>query len=265
MRFGRLIRGAARRAGYEVARPAPDFLHRLRRVDLAPASVLDVGAALGDWTRVCAKTFPTARYVLIEPLTEFAPALADAVRGLDAAVVHAAAAATPGERTFNVHRDLVGSSLLGEREGGGVDGVPRTVPATTIDAVVAEHGLEPPFLVKLDVQGAELDVLSGASKTLERAVAFLAEASFFDFFFGGATFDRLIAAAAERGFVVYDIPSLARRPVDGALAQGDFVFVPRVSPLRAFHGFASPTQRAAQDVEFARTMRRRVEAAQRRT
>src|SRR6478735_215754 len=40
------------------------------------------------------------------------------------------------------------------------------VPATTLDALVGELGLKPPFLLKLDVQGAEEAALHGARDTL---------------------------------------------------------------------------------------------------
>jgi len=39
-------------------------------------------------------------------------------------------------------------------------------PATTLDAFVAEHGIERVDLVKIDVEGAELSVLDGAKETL---------------------------------------------------------------------------------------------------
>lgn len=43
----------------------------------------------------------------------------------------------------------------------------RLVPATTVDALAAQHG--DPQLLKIDVEGHELRVLQGATRTLERA------------------------------------------------------------------------------------------------
>jgi hypothetical protein len=37
----------------------------------------------------------------------------------------------------------------------------------------------------------------------------------------------------DNGFVAYDICGLARRPLDQALWQADFIFVPRASSLRS--------------------------------
>lgn len=45
---------------------------------------------------------------------------------------------------------------------------PSSVPTLTIDDFVARHGLNRVDFVKMDVEGAELEVLAGAHKTLER-------------------------------------------------------------------------------------------------
>lgn len=45
----------------------------------------------------------------------------------------------------------------------------------TLDSVVAEKSFPLPDLIKIDVQGAELDVLKGASKTLEHAQYLIVE------------------------------------------------------------------------------------------
>lgn len=255
----RVGRKALSITGLSVQR-AEDPFAGLVAADLAPRTILDVGAALGDWSRAAAKAFPGARIVLVEPLAEFAPVLRSLAGTLASAdVVEAAAGAKAGERTFNVHEDLVGSSLLHESEGPHVDGVPRTVRAVAVDELAAELELEPPYLLKLDVQGAELDALAGASRIVENSLAIHVEVSFFPFFAGGATFECVVAALREHGFVVYDVLNLSRRPLDGALAQADLLFVPERSPTRRTHAYASPAQRARQNEQFGAAIRRRIE------
>ena len=236
----------------------PDALAALRRHGIVPSTVIDAGAALGDWTRACRGVFPNARYLLAEPVAEFADALRGASDLHGVEVVQAALAAEPGARVLHVHRDLVGSSLLHEREGPEVDGEPRQVRVTTLDGLVADAAAAAPFLVKLDVQGAELDVLRGGTTTLAQAVAVLLEVSFFGFFHGGATFADVVAAMHAHGFAAYDVSGLAYRPLDGALAQADVLFVPESSPARREHAYATRAQRAAQDAAFAATVRRRL-------
>jgi hypothetical protein len=133
------------------------------------------------------------------------------------------------------------------------------VRVVALDPLAEELELEPTFLLKLDVQGAELDVLAGATSVVAGSMAVHVEVSFFPFFEGGATFEDVVGALAERGLVVYDVLGLARRPLDGALAQADLLFVPESSPARREHAYASPGQRARQNEEFAAAIRRRLE------
>ena len=243
-------------AGFDLIKRDDGGLRRLAAAGVRPRAVLDVGAALGDWSRACACVFPEARYLLVEPLAEFRPSLNALGFG---EIVEAAVADERGERTLHVHPDLVGSSLLREREGEHVDGAPRRVPVATVDELVREHGLQPPFLVKVDVQGAARDVIVGASRTIGDAAAVIAEVSFFDFYDGGTPFEELVRTMHDASFVVYDIGNLARRPLDGALSQADVLFVPKDSPARREHVYAAPKQRAAQTAEFAAAIRRRID------
>jgi len=46
------------------------------------------------------------------------------------------------------------------------DGAGPEVRVSTLDGAIGEHGLRPPDLVKIDVEGAEVDVVSGMADTL---------------------------------------------------------------------------------------------------
>jgi FkbM family methyltransferase len=238
-----------RRAGYEL-RPKDGppsqaaALAQLARAGLAPASIIDVGAAHGGFARAAHARFPAARLALVEPLSEFAgrlAALAGDIPGTE--IVAAVAAAAEGEARLNVHDDLVGSSLLTEAEE--VNGTPRTVPAVTVDGLARRFGLTAPYMLKVDVQGAELAVLDGAREVLAQASSVILEVSFLPFFEGGALFAQVVAAMAAHGFSVYDLAGLSHRPLDGAMAQADVVFVRTDAPCRADRRFALPEQRRA--------------------
>jgi FkbM family methyltransferase len=60
----------------------------------------------------------------------------------------------------------------------------ETVTISTIDAIVEETGLTTIDMLKIDVEGHDLAVLCGASKTLERGIIKLAQ-----FEFGGCNLD----------------------------------------------------------------------------
>ena len=242
--------------GYHQRGALSGLLHHARNVGLSPATVIDVGAAYGDFTVECHRVFPDAEYILVEPLEEFRPFLEAVSSSVPKAqYVLAAASAESGELTINVHPDLVGSSVYLEDESSNVNGVPRTVPAIALDSLVDDRGAIPPFLLKIDVQGAELDVLSGGESLLQSAEYVLLEVSFFEFFTDGPQFHDVVRFMDSRGFAAYDISDLQYRPLDNALSQVDIAFVKQKGLFREHHQYATPAQREEQNTAF--TLRKR--------
>lgn len=217
--------------GYEIhsvkkSTPLSAILMRARQQGFMPNTVMDIGAAWGAWSRECACVFPEARYILVEPLVEYRASLESVVKELQNAVlVSSLAASAPGNVTFHVHPDLEGSSVYKEGDDPRINGAPRELPATTLDALMREHHIEGPCLLKLDVQGAELDVLRGGEEMLKNTEYVILETSLFAAYDGVPILHELIAFMAERGFVPYDILGLLYRPLDGALCQADVCFV----------------------------------------
>jgi FkbM family methyltransferase len=208
-------------------------------------TVLDVGAAYG--TRELVAAFPHARHILIEPLEEFEPRLKNLVSSLERAeYVLAAATDTAGQIPLNVHPDLLGSSLYKEEEGSDVNGFQRIVPSITLGDLCGTKEAQGPYLIKIDAQGAELDVLKGAERLLPEVAIIIVEVSFFRFFRGGPAAYDCIVYLNQRGFEIYDLFNLHYRPLDGALAQADIAFVPERSVLREHHFYATPEQRQDQ-------------------
>ena len=213
---------------------------------LKPNTIIDVGAASG--TSALYKGFPKARHILIEPLEEFIPHLASIVEKLDRAdYMIAAAGKNQGSIVINVHPDLVGSSIYKEEEDSNVNGVERTIPVVTIDRVCQDKGAEGPYLIKVDTQGAELDVLMGAEGILKETEFVILEVSLFEFFKGGPQLFDCINFMKERGFVAYDVFDLQYRLLDGAMSQIDVAFVPETSHFRKLHSYATKEQREEQN------------------
>jgi len=233
-----------------------DILLQAKRVGFVPETVIDVGAAFGSFSRECHDVFSNARYLLLEPLEEYRPLLERLTQAMPTAqYMLAAAAARSGEIEINVHPDLVGSSLYREVEKGtDVNGVARAVSATTIDSAVNDCGARGPFLLKVDVQGAELDVLHGAEKSLADCEYVILEVSFFKFFQGGPECVDVVAYMKERGFVPYDIIGLQYRPLDRALSQADIAFVKENGLFRRQHFYATRTQRTEQNAQMKSQM-----------
>jgi FkbM family methyltransferase len=218
---------------------ARDSFALLRRLGFSPGTVIDVGVAHG--TPDLYAVFPDAYFLLIEPLPDFEPVLRQILEGRQGRYVMAAAGRAPGVALLNVHRDhLAGSSLYREAMGPAADGEPLQVEVVTLDAVLQDAAALPPYLLKVDVQGAELDVLEGGAATLEHTEVVVLEVSLFEFMRGAPVLDEVVAYMKDRGFVAWDIIPGCNRPLDGALAQVDIVFVKERGSLRADHRYADP-------------------------
>jgi len=148
----------------------------------------------------------------------------------------------PGQGAFIVDPTLSGSSFLLKPKFGEV----RQVPIVTIDGLVAQHGLEGPFILKLDVQGYELQVLKGAEKTIGQACAVITEASLWgDVKRKGMTvLIDLMNWFDQHDFVLYDVAQIVRRKLDEAITELDLVFCPKDSPLRQAVRYKTEDQRA---------------------
>lgn len=257
-----LIRMILARFGFGIYRLSPsgalhlsheDALRLAIRNGMHANTVVDVGAAFGNWTRMCMGLLPWAKYVLIEPLEQYDKWLIPLQKQFpDVERVKAAAATASGSTTMFLHEDWVGSSLYLEEEGPAVDGTPMRVDLTTVDEILAQRSLSGPFLLKVDVQGAELQVLEGATATLRHTEYALVETSLFQFFKSGPLIHDVISFMKQQGFVIYDILSPAYRPLDNALGQIDLAFVPERSVLRKEHIYALPEQRQSQTNWFKR-------------
>lgn len=219
-----------------VRRTLPAVLRHYRALGLTPATVIDVGVGLG--TVELYDAFPDAQLVLVEPLPEAGP-LERFRTERGAEIVAAAAGPETGEVTMAVHRVPACSSLLGARRGDGVTPQQRTVPMVRLDDIVTQPG---PYVLKVDVEGAELGVLSGALQLLSRCELVLLEVSFFHLVEGMPLFHEVVAWMHEHGFVVGELYNGHNRPLDGSLAQLDVAFVQEDGRFRQQQHYATPAQ-----------------------
>ncbi|MCP4926367.1 MAG: FkbM family methyltransferase [Gammaproteobacteria bacterium] len=222
-----------------------DVLAHLRNLEIYPKTIFDVGVANG--TQDMYMAFPKSHFILIEPLLEFEADMMQMKKAYHLDYIIAGASDSEGMLKFNVHPDLAGSSMLKEVEGAHVDGDERIVPSIRLDKLAADRQLSPPYMIKVDVQGGELKVLSGAEGILDATEAIILEVSLFGFFVDGPQFADIIAAMKQYSFVVYEIFDARTRPLDGALAQVDILFVREDGPLRKQHKYATEEQRSAQN------------------
>ena len=214
-----------------------DFLlEDLRKRGLTCRTIMDVGANTAGWSRTAKRIFPEANFCLIEPQVEMLPHLEQFCRDFDNSVcVLAGAGARKDVQTLTVWDDLAGSSFLpkptAELRSAHKQ---RDIEMVTIDDLVSSSRTQLPELMKLDIQGFELEALKGAHTTFGHTEVYILEVSLFPFPDGPGmpVLSDVIEFMLARDYVVYDFAGFLRRPLDGALGQCDICFVKRNGFLR---------------------------------
>jgi FkbM family methyltransferase len=219
-----------RRIKHSLAVPSTEAsLIGMQRNGFNPSSVVDVGAYVGDWTRLCKRLFPAAAILMIEPQAARRAALRDVAKQLKRVEVVSALLGPEARDAVPFYEAESASSVL---PGAEQPNAPTARMAmTTLDAITAATPFAQPDFLKLDVQGYELDVLEGAPRALESAEAVLMEVNFLEIYAGARLFHDAVAFMAARRLQVYDIGTFFRRPYDNALWQADVIFVKSSSPL----------------------------------
>ncbi|MET0183030.1 MAG: FkbM family methyltransferase, partial [Caulobacterales bacterium] len=133
-----------------------------------PNTVIDIGANQGSWSLDVAREFPQATYLLIEPQQALEPQLSVACKSIGSnASYHIALLGAEARENVPFNFLGTGSSVLEETSG--AKGDVASLVMRTLDDVLSGISFSTPALLKLDVQGYELEILKGAANTLAAA------------------------------------------------------------------------------------------------
>lgn len=228
----------------DTALQSPSFsvrINNMKNIGFAPKCIFDCGASVGHWSCGVSKLFPGSQIVAIEPNTFVLPQTKKTLSDIRPAVIieECALGATSGDVHLNIwdndHTKMSGSSLKDH-----VQGSPKStinVRLDTLDIICERHGLTPD-LVKLDLQGGELDALKGAEMVLGTAEVFIIEFGCLQAYVDRTTPFDLMDTMYSNDYCLYDIIDLIYRPYDNALTGGDFIFVKNSSQLKKYKGYA---------------------------
>lgn len=227
-------------------------LHRRKRryrkpeeavLALVPGGVrtlFDVGAHVGDMALGFRKYFGDARIWCFEPFPEsFGRLQANTAADGGIRAFPLALAAEKRTATFYGYGKSTANSLLARAEGAAQWSPPAAtvqreaiqVECVTLDAFCREHAVARIDLLKIDAQGAELDVLRGAAGLLaSRAIGcILAEVAFVPLYQGQGFFHDVAGLLQDRGYRLFDLFN-ARYSEAGQIKWADALFVPADAP-----------------------------------
>lgn len=215
------------RSGAPISRDMDAVCRHLRGLGFQPKTIVDVGVA--DGTLELYRHFDKPYLVLIEPMIEFKASIERILTKYSGESHFVAVGSSEGYVEFGVGpnaADFHNAKPI-------IDGAAtmRKVPTARLDTLV-QH-LSGPILLKIDVEGFELDVIDGAPNVLRGVEVAILETRLFDIFGGTPTFNQVCARMAAEGFEVHDIIDMIARPLDGALVLCDIVFVRQDSILRS--------------------------------
>lgn len=231
--FARLSPGLREYVSTLVERRFEEIVYRRLAIrGFRPGGLIDIGAFEGNWTRMARATFGEVPALMVEAQPALIPALrefADGTPGVRCA--HALLAGEPG-RAVEFHEMGTGSSMFAEASN--APRTSRTLETQTLDRIAAGElpGIGDLF-VKIDVQGAELEVLSGASETLSRSALIQLETAMLPYNAGAPLLPEVVNWMAARGWLPIEVSGFSRPREE--LVQIDLLFAPEPSPLRPRH------------------------------
>jgi len=223
--------------GYELKEKAAPprgfraFLEVYNRRMRSPRTVFDIGVGRG--TRWLYDAFPQADLVLVEPLARFEPHIHKIVQSRRAVWHRCALGDVPGVARMQVPRGVpTGASMLPRfRNGRLVTPELRpevleevTAPVRLLDEI--SQGAEPPFVIKIDVEGLEVKVLGGALQALRLTDLVIVEASIGPRYAGECDLIDIGGVLKAQGFKLVEIVEMATLGPDKLLNYVDAAFVP---------------------------------------
>lgn len=206
-------------------------LSRLRRMGCKPETIFDVGAYKGEFADMCLSVWPDSKIYSFEGLPDKIGQLRSRFAGTRGVEVVDALVGRECVDEIEFYADETASSVFYSDEVATKKKVVRQ-RMLSLDSFITDKGLKTPSLLKIDTQGYEFPIILGCEKHIRDVEILLVETNFLEVYHGSTNASEVIGHLYERGFVIYDVCELHRRPLDNALFQADFLFVKKDSFLR---------------------------------
>jgi FkbM family methyltransferase len=206
----------------------PTTEHEEAFADLEFASIVDVGANVGQFSLFASHRWPNAIIHAFEPIPDQAARFV-AVHGDRVKLHHCALGESRTSLPIHIASRKDSSSLLplGQRQKAmfDMDEIGQfEVAVERLDAMLDPADLPQPSLLKVDVQGFEYEVLRGADSVLRHFSHVYIEVSFVELYEGQKLFPQIEALIVAAGFALVRKLNVAKDEI-GTEVQADLLFV----------------------------------------
>jgi FkbM family methyltransferase len=211
-----------------------ELLELIKKDGFNNGVIFDIGANIGTWTVLAKSIFPNAEIHGFEPLSNHIQKFGENTKGLSNAHIHSFCLGDENkDMTMNVTSFSDASSIL--------DVAPlvyeqfnieknseEKVEVKRLETLIDEGKLPVPDVMKLDVQGYELEVLKGAGKYLNQVNYLIVEVSFKEYYKKQALFLDIANYLASHNIGIYAFGQST--PLGAELGQIDVLFRREQSP-----------------------------------
>jgi FkbM family methyltransferase len=198
-----------------------NLYRRLKEYGVQLHNIIDVGCHQGAWTSKLKLIYPEAHYYLIDPNNHYEEKLS--VLGT---FYQEVVGQTEEKRSFNfsnLEQDSTGNSLYDEHSS--TPFTKRTITTKPLQDIVPDQTYE---LIKMDVQGAELEIIEGSLELFQKTKFVQLECPVHNNNKGAPLFEHYINYMANSNFKVFDIDTIF---FNTKLMAVDFLFVNNKLPV----------------------------------
>jgi len=177
-----------------------DRILNLKQRGISPLTAVDIGANVGEWYEDFKSFFPHANVLSVEANPQFEAELTS--KNPNSKIMLLGRENNDGvEFYINPETDNdVGASIYREATQWGNNSTPVILPMATLDSLTQRFDW-----IKVDVQGAEMDVLAGGKETLQHAMIVELELSTMRYNQGAPLAGEVITWMWRSGFELFDL------------------------------------------------------------